>query len=107
MEEQADALFPEAQAVSQPSSINPFRVVSSALRSGLLSVQRDNNREMSRIMQSIEHCEQHVHNQGDYIQNIDVASKKVADASVLHGRQLNSMVVSITDQGRMVQSLTS
>jgi hypothetical protein len=60
MEEQTEALFPEAQAVSQPSSINPFRVVSSALRSGLLSVQRDNSREMNRILQSIEHCKQHV-----------------------------------------------
>jgi hypothetical protein len=56
MEEQADALFPEAQAVSQLSSINPFRVVSSALRSGQMSVQRDNNREMIKILQSIEHC---------------------------------------------------
>jgi hypothetical protein len=108
MEEQADTLFPEAQAVSQPSSsINPFRVVSSALRSGLLSVQRDNNREMSRIMQSIEHGEQHLRNQADYIQRIDVSSKKMSDASVLHGRQLNSMVVSITDHGRMIQGLTS
>jgi hypothetical protein len=67
MEQQADALYPEAQAVSQPSSMNPLRLVSSTLRSGLLSVQRDNNREMNRIMQSIEYCEQHVRNQADYI----------------------------------------
>jgi hypothetical protein len=58
-------------------------------------------------MQSIEHCEQHVSNQADYIQRIDVSSQKMSDASVLHGCQLNSMVVSITDHGRMIQSLTS
>jgi hypothetical protein len=107
MEEQVDALFPEAQAVSQPSSINPFRVVSSALRSGLLSVQRDNNWEMNRIMQSIEHCEQHVHNQADYIRRIDAASKREGDASFIHARQFNSMVVSIADHGRGIQALSN
>jgi hypothetical protein len=95
MEDQTDALFPEAQAVSQPSSINPLRVVSSALRSGLLSVQRDNSREMNKILQSIEHCKQHVRNQADYIQRIDAAAKREGDASVIHARQLNSRVVSI------------
>jgi hypothetical protein len=105
MEDQVDALFPEAQPVSQPSSINPFRVVSSALRSGLLSVQRDNNREMNKILHSIELCEQHVRNQSDYIRRIDAASENEANASVLHGRQLNSMIVSITEQGRRMQTL--
>jgi uncharacterized protein YoxC len=105
MDEQADALFPEAQAVSQPSSINSFRVVSSALRSGLMSVQRDNNREMNKILQSIELCEQHVRNQSDYIQRMDAASKREGDASVIHARQLNSMVASIGDHGRALQSL--
>jgi hypothetical protein len=107
MEELADALFHDAQGVSQPSSINPFRVVSSALRSGLLSVQRDNNQEMNRIMQSIEHCEQHVRNQADYIRRIDAASKREGDASVIHARQLNSMVVSIADHGRGIQALSN
>jgi hypothetical protein len=106
MEEQTEALFPEAQAVSQASSINPFRVVSSALRSGLLSVQRDNSREMNRILQSIEHCEQHVRNQADYIQRIDSALKREGDASVIHARQLNSMVVSISDHGRGIKALS-
>jgi hypothetical protein len=105
IKQQADALYPEAQAVSQLSSMNPIRLVSSALRSGLLSVQRDNNREMNRIMQSIEHCEQHVRNQADYIRRIDAASKKGSDSWVLQGCQLNSMVVSITDQGRRVQAV--
>jgi hypothetical protein len=107
MEEQADALFPEAQAVSQPSSINPFRVVSSALRSGLLSVQRDNSQEMNKILQSIEHCEQHVRNQANYIRRIDAASKREGDASVIHACQLNSMVVSIADHGRGIQALSN
>jgi hypothetical protein len=107
MEEQADAMFPEAQAVSQPSSINPFRVVSSALRSGLMSVQWDNNREMNKILQSIEHCEQHVRNQSDYIRRIDAASKREGDASVIHAHQLNSMVVSIADHGRGIQALSN
>jgi hypothetical protein len=106
MEEQADALYPEAQAVSQTSSISPFRVVSSALRSGLLSVQRDNNREMNRIVQSIELCKQHVCNQADYIRRIDDAVKKGSDSLVLQNRKLSSMVVSITDQGRSIQAVT-
>jgi hypothetical protein len=106
MEQQADAPYPEMQAVSQPSSMNPIRLVSSALRSGLLSVQRDNNREMNRIMQSIEHCEQHVRNQADYIQRIDASSKKVSESSVFQGRQLNSFAVSVTDQGQRIQTLT-
>jgi uncharacterized protein YoxC len=106
MEQQADALYPKTQAVSQPSSMNPIRLVSSALRSGLLRVQRDNNREMNRIMQSIKHCEQHVCNQADYIQRIDATSKRVSESSVLHGRQLNSFAVSVTDQGQSIQTLT-
>jgi hypothetical protein len=62
---------------------------------------------MIRILQSIEHCEQHVRNQADYIQNIDSALKREGDASVIHARQLNSMVVSIADHGRAIQTLSN
>jgi predicted nucleic acid-binding Zn-ribbon protein len=105
MEDQADTLFPEAQTVSQQSSVNPFRVVSSALRSGLMSVQRDDNQEMNKILYSIELCEQHVCNQADYIKRIDAASKRAGDASIIQARQLNSMTTSIGDHGRALQSL--
>jgi hypothetical protein len=60
---------------------------------------------MNKILHSIELCEQPVRNQSDYIRRIDAASENEANTSVLHGRRLNSMVVSITEQGRRMQTL--
>jgi chromosome segregation ATPase len=105
MDDQAEALFPEAQAVSQTSSMNPFRVVTSALKSGLLSVQRDNNRDMNNVLRSIEVCEQHVRNQSDYIKRIEATTKKEEDVSTIHTSHLNSMTSSIGDHGQALQSL--
>jgi hypothetical protein len=107
MEEQADAaLYPETQTVSQQPSMNPIRLISSALRSGLMGVQQDNSWEMTRITQSVDQCKQHVRNQISYTQRIDDASRKASDALALQSRQISTLTTSATNHGRTLQTLT-
>jgi chromosome segregation ATPase len=109
MDQQADAAIAQPSTgvttTPQTSSMNPIRLISSALSSGLLSVQRDNNREMKRILQSIDQCEQHVRNQGDYIKRIEDVAKATSSSINIQDRQINLLNTSSSDHSKSLRSL--